>query len=304
MSSKIVLFLDRNKDDRNINNALKAIQYYFNKNYQNFFICQHEKYSDNDIAILWGIPSKFKPNTKHRMLIHKNQRLNKKPIMVIEKGFIDRDNYFLIGWNNIVGHGFYNNHNMPNDRLDKLNINIKSLRTTNYDKCILLCGQVPWDSQLQEIDYRTWLLDIVKQIKKYSNRKIVYRPHPIILNKNNCDIIQLDNTIRSTNHYITDDLKSAHVVIAYNSNALLDSLIEGVPVFSFSKGSIVYDLANHDLNDIENPFFPSDDVRRQKLADIAYAQWNLDEIKNGEFWKHLQGSEELSKQYDYYDNFM
>jgi hypothetical protein len=64
-------------------------------------------------------------------------------------------------------------------------------------------------------------------------------------------------------------------------------MIAGVPFFAFDRGSVVFDLANHDLSRIENPAFPEEPLRMQKLFDIAYAQWNPDEIESGEFWKHL-----------------
>ncbi len=63
--------------------------------------------------------------------------------------------------------------------------------------------------------------------------------------------------------------------------------MEGLPIFVFDKGSVVHDIANHDLKDIENPKYPDHEVKMQKLYDIAYMQWNEEELSNGEALKHI-----------------
>jgi len=288
---RIVLFLDRNKKDPAIQLAEKSLKIFLKKHCPNSAVCPHGKYlADNDIGIIWSIPSDYKSDTLHRRRIHELQRENRKPLLVVEKGFLHRDVYFSIGWNSIVGYGEYHNRNMPSDRFERLNIKTKPHHPgrNRKDGYILLCGQVPWDTQVQHLEsYRDWLMKTVEEIRKVTNREIVYRPHPKQSPGNEMSITSLPGTAASSKAGLEDEFEECHAVVSFNSNSLVEALIAGIPFFGFDRGSMAFDLANQDLSRIETPGFPEEPVRMQKLYDIAYAQWNSDEIKSGEFWKHL-----------------
>ena len=83
------------------------------------------------------------------------------------------------------------------------------------------------------------------------------------------------------NRLLTDSLNDAFVSVSYNSTALIDSIINGCPIFCFNKLSPVYDLASHNIEEIENPFLPSENQIKQALCNISYMQWNEKEIKLG-----------------------
>jgi len=61
-------------------------------------------------------------------------------------------------------------------------------------------------------------------------------------------------------------------------------LIDGVPVFASDEGSMVWSVCNKSFSDMETPCLPA---REQWLHDLCYAQWTLDEMKQGLAWKHL-----------------
>lgn len=285
---KIIFYLDRNRKDKTISAIQKSLQIFLQNHHPNHEICPNGKFSLGDIGFTWGIPCIYKSNTKNRMKIHQMYRNKKRPLLVYEKGFLKREIYYSIGWNSIVGFGYYNNTNMPSDRFEKLNITLSPHQPKTTGN-ILICGQIPWDSQVQHLpNYRKWVQQIVQQIRKHTNRPIVYRPHPKQNPKNSKAVLTLPNTIKSTKATLEEDFQEAFVVISYNSNSLVESLISGIPFFCFDRGSVVYDLANHDLTQIETPNFPDDKSRYQKLCDIAYSQWNTTEIESGEFWQHIK----------------
>ncbi len=287
---RIALFLDRNKKDPRIQLAEKSLKIFLKRNCSNYVICPHGEYLDeNDIGIIWSIASDYKSDTLHRRRVHDLQKKNHKPLLVVEQGFLRRDIYFSVGWNSIVGYGEYHNRNMPRDRFEELNIAVQPyIADRNKDGYILLCGQVPWDTQVQHLEsYKKWLEETVKVIRKFTDREIVYRPHPKQSRKNEMSVTSLPGTTTSTRASLEDEFKHCRAMVAFNSNSLLEAMIAGVPFFAFDRGSVVFDLANHDLSRIENPAFPEEPLRMQKLFDIAYAQWNPDEIESGEFWKHL-----------------
>lgn len=296
MKLKITYILEESKKNKLINNIQKSLIDYLSKTNHNIIIVEFENFNKNmsnyinnksDIFIFFGIYSNFlKKNTHHKKIIYDIQKKYNKGILFLELGFIKRKQYFSFGWNSNVGFGYYHNNNMPSDRLKKLNIKLKP-NIINKNGYILLCGQIPHDTQLQHYGSKKYIIklqNIVNEIKKYSNKKIVFRSHPKIKGRG---LIKLNSVIYSKNDNINDDFKNAFVVIGINSNSLLEAMIYGLPVFVLDHGSLIYDIANNDLSQIENPKFPNDKIKYQKFYDIAYTQWNLKELKNGEAFNHI-----------------
>jgi hypothetical protein len=73
--------------------------------------------------------------------------------------------------------------------------------------------------------------------------------------------------------------------VTFNSNSGVEAVVDGVPTLSFDIGSMVYEVSGHLLDDIEEP---KRFDRTQWLANLCYAQWNPEELRNGEAWDHLK----------------
>ena len=65
----------------------------------------------------------------------------------------------------------------------------------------------------------------------------------------------------------------------------IDSILSGIQVVVYNKGSFVYNLRTDLEQAVHNNFNLPD--RNQLLYNLAYCQWNLDEIKLGLPQKHL-----------------
>ena len=83
---------------------------------------------------------------------------------------------------------------------------------------------------------------------------------------------------------LQDDFSNAHCVVTYNSNTAVEALLEGIPVFAHDQGSMCWQVANKSLISVDVPNRPD---RNSWLNDLAYAQWTLQEMRNGEAWRHL-----------------
>ncbi|HNT88271.1 MAG TPA: hypothetical protein PKL84_10445, partial [Candidatus Hydrogenedentes bacterium] len=83
--------------------------------------------------------------------------------------------------------------------------------------------------------------------------------------------------IESTAHTFAEELGNAWAVVTYDSNAALEAMIAGVPVFTLGQ-SMIDACANKDLSKIESPLRPD---RQQLMHWIAYTQYNPDEFKAG-----------------------
>ena len=158
------LYFDRNKTDTIINNTLNYIYDYLitingTMISNNNILLE----SENKIAILWGLESKYKPDTKFRTEI-KNKY---KYVIVIEQGFINRDVYRSFTINEQGGLSYPKSNNSDGQRLLQLNLDTKSIRF-NKNGYILILGQIPWDRQLTFLDttYNEWLNNIIVEIKK------------------------------------------------------------------------------------------------------------------------------------------
>ena len=137
-----------------------------------------------------------------------------------------------------------------------------------------------------------WLADTIKQIRKYSDRKILIRFHPG--DKKAKDharyVVQMKwtNVIVSRQLTLVEDLKYAHVLISYNSSPAVVAGIEGTPIIVLDpENSQARDISIHDLSQIENvKNFDFD--RELWIQKIAQMHWNQEELKDGTAWKHLR----------------
>lgn len=88
-----------------------------------------------------------------------------------------------------------------------------------------------------------------------------------------------------------DACKDAWCVVSHSSVAGVEAALLGIPVFA-PDTSPAFPIANPNLDDIENPLTPD---RERWINSLSYAQFHLDEIKDGSAWKiidehqHIRG---------------
>ena len=236
------------------------------------------KYEPSEVAVVFGVYKSRVPASFPRGQIIAQQRSKNKAVIVLETGYLNRgdgeNHHYAAGWNGLNGRADFNNLDSPQDRADKLGVELKPY-TTGED--ILLCGQVPWDASVEHSDHIAWLHETAKKLKRITKRTVVFRPHPLAL------LPPIDGCGYSTGP-LEHELPFAHCVVTYNSNSGVDALIAGKPVYAADKGSMVWHSCMRDIHDVDDPWNPD---RRQWLNDLAYCQWNLEEMKSGEAWRHL-----------------
>ena len=234
------------------------------------------KYEPCDIAVIFGLVKKsYKPTwTKQNVL----DRHKGKSLIVVESAFQKRGQYWTVGFGGIHGDA---NFGKPRglDRWRKLEIPLKPWKTKT-DGPVLVCGQLPHDTNVQDTDHIGWCQ---KAVAFYENQGIDvrFRPHPRISNVNMYGIG--DGLIQRGP--LDKALEKASCVVAWNSTTGVDAIIAGVPVIACGENSFSRDLAAHHLGD-----YPSGLKRMNRndwLAKLGYAQWNRKELESGECWRHL-----------------
>jgi len=240
-----------------------------------------------DIAVIWSVL--WQGRMANYRPIWNAYRTKNKPVVVLEVGGIKRNETFKVGINGVNREADFVNQNVDSERWKKFNIELKPW--TQAGEEIIICGQHGNSHQWRNNPkmYK-WFEQQIIEIRKYSDRPIIVRPHPR-------DHINIDttkfknvNVIAPIKNQNTDDtnfnkiLKNAWAVVNHSSNPAMQSVFNGVPVF-VSEASLSYDVGNSSLADINNPKRPD----RQRWANsLAYTEWWPIEIAQGKPWERIK----------------
>ena len=238
-------------------------------------------YNNYDVAVIWSVlwNGRMSPNQQ----VWEVNRNNNKPVIVLEVGGIQRGTTWKVGLNGINRTGYFGDSGNDSTRADSLGLVCKPWRSSG--DFILICGQHNKSLQWQDMpSMSNWFLNTYDEIRKYTDRPIIFRPHP------RCKLEHIERGLRHvyrqepkhlTNTYDDFDIGFDNVwaTVSYSSNPGSHSILNGVPAF-VSNHSLAYDAANDIdfLHDIENPVMPD---RTQWLNDYAWTEFTIEEIKNG-----------------------
>jgi hypothetical protein len=113
----------------------------------------------------------------------------------------------------------------------------------------------------------SWIADTIDALARLTDRQLV---------------------IRDKEQYqrrpIQKDLEGAHALVTHGSNAAVEAVILGCPVFVHPDSAAAL-VGQTDLKKIETPVYPD---REPWLRSLAYCQFNEQELVDGTLWKHLQ----------------
>jgi len=265
-------------------NVIRTVIEGFRNNESDVFVSPVKEYVKCDVAVRWGIFSKKARRTAYRKEIDEKHN---GPIVVIELGWLgDRTQHFQFGFGGLSGRAqyYYPPEAVAKQRFNRVGIMPAAQRRKYPDDYILICGQVPWDTAVQHIDYLKWVYNTIDEVKEKTHRTIVFRPHPKAPTAVDRSVIN-SKGVRLSVGSLEKDLKSARCVIAYNSNSALESLVRGVPTITMDPGSMVHDLTQHTLDGLEHPIFPDSQLLYNRLVQIANSQWTFDELKDNLPWQ-------------------
>lgn len=247
---------------------------------------------DADVAVVWSILESGRMAKNHE--IRKHFQKQNKPIVVLEVGSFQRGLTWKIGLNKLRWEDFILPDEL-NNRHEYLQLKLNPWNK-NDNGSILLCGQnqqsIVWPKNLSMED---WFYQKIEEIRQYTNRKIIIRPHPrfpikpIERRLKDKNVIRIDpkkifNTYDDYD-FFTNDIWA---VVNHNSSPGVDAVRMGTPVF-VDESSLAAKVGNLNLKNIENPLTP---CREEWIKQLAYTEWFITEIKNGAaivcLTKHLE----------------
>ena len=146
---------------------------------------------------------------------------------------------------------------------------------TGDTKHILLCPSSQTVTyHLNGISQDEWVKTAIQEIKKYTDRKIIFRNKP-----------------RPNNEWwgrdIKEDLKDCHALITNISLSGVDALLNMVPVYS-NASSIMGPVSSRDISKIEKPLKPGRKTMEEWLKFVAENQFTLKEIEDGTAYETLK----------------
>ena len=243
---------------------------------------------DCDIAVIWSVL--WMGRMQDYKFIWNAYRKKNKPVVVIEVGGIKRNETWKIAINGVNREADFANDNFDDKRWKKFNIDLKPWRSDGQN--IILCGQHHRSHQWRNNKpMQKWFEDQIVQIRKYTDRHIIVRPHPrnsFIVDTKKFANISLQQPIRDRATYDDTDfdkvLQKAYAVVNHSSNPAMQSVFNGVPVF-VSESSLCYEVGNPNYESLNNPIKPD---RQQWVNKLAYTEWWIDEIREGIPWKRIK----------------
>jgi len=141
---------------------------------------------------------------------------------------------------------------------------------------ILLCPPSEKAMNFYGENLDTWMEKTVAEIKKHTDRPIEIR-----LKQKRSERVTEQGSIQTA---LQDDV---HCLVTYNSIAAIEALMEGKPAFVLGQNA-ASPLCSDDLSKLETPLIPTEDEVMYLLSNLAYHQFNHNELTTGRAWEILQ----------------
>ena len=229
----------------------------------------------NDPLVIRGI-------MKHKII--KQCWADKRPFRYMDTGYfgnrVSREN--PAGWkywHRIVDDNLQHDRVLPRpgNRWERMQIKINHRQ---YGSKILIAAPDEKPCIFYGIKLDDWLAHTIETIKQHTDRPIEVRQR------------DPDRKKRQANN-LESALKDVHALVTFNSIAATEAVLEGVPAFVLAPCNAARPVANTELSQIDDPWFPTKDEIYAWTSHLAYGQFHIDELKNGTADRILQQTKEM-----------
>ena len=247
-----------------------------------------DKDANADVAVIWSVL--WRGRMQGYQQIWNKFRSAGKPVIVLEVGGLRRNKTFKVGINGINRDADFANQIFDDKRWPLFEHELRPWNPTG--EIIVICGQHDSSEQWRGLPrMSTWIAQQIKEIRRYTTRPILVRPHPrnsIDFNERDFKNVKVRMPKRDFRTYDDTDFKATlertWAVVNHSSNPAMEAVIRGIPVF-VSESSLCHDVGNISLADINTPAMPNRHTWANKLA---YTEWFEDEIEQGLPWARIK----------------
>ena len=134
---------------------------------------------------------------------------------------------------------------------------------------------------------KDWLSTTLETLRGNTDRKIDIREkpyNPTVAKDHVGATVKVDRPTENKGKINWDDY---YAMVTYNSNTMIESLANGVPVFCDPNNSAAAPISETDFKKIETPKYGD---RIALFSSLAYNNWTLKEMANGTAWRMLNES--------------
>ena len=173
-------------------------------------------------------------------------------------------------WHRIVKNNLQHNDiiKRPPDRFKTFNKKFSPWKKDGRKILIAAPDEKPMKFYGLELDQ--WLSDTIETIKKYTDRPIEVRKR---------DKVRLDRmTTNTLEQALNNDV---FALVTFNSNAAVESVFQGIPVFTLAPACAASPVGLKDISQIERPYYPDQDKLFEWGCHLAYGQFHISEMKSG-----------------------
>lgn len=186
-------------------------------------------------------------------------------------GFWQRADYYRVtagGW----GPESYVHAGLSSERLRSFGVEVQPWNEAG--SVILLVGSSRKSAHHHGFDYMQWERQAAQRLKDAGHR-VVYRPKPSDKERQPIPGVGYDESP------LEESLSRAAAVVTHHSNVAVQALAAGVPVHCVTGAAAAFSVPMDRLTERR-------EGREQFLADVAWLQWSLEEMRSGACWAHLK----------------
>lgn len=192
------------------------------------------------------------------------------------------DGYHKIVLNSRHPTEYFQMHPKPQNRLRALGIRLLPMRKSDLDAPIIVAGMSAKAAAAEGLRAESWERTTIERLRKITSRPIIYRPKPNWIGSRPITGSRYDKDTP-----LDHALRNCHAIVTHHSNVAVDGLIAGVPVFCEGGVPLALGKPMAQLEEIENPFLPTNAQRLQWACDLAFTQWSVEEMASGAAWQFL-----------------
>lgn len=183
----------------------------------------------------------------------------------------------------------------PGDRFAKSGMRLNKRRKRDGNTVVLFAGACQNYSNFFELgNVNEYNLGVLRELRKHTERKIIYRPNPSWYNKHYDEFQPIHELVENVELseptiIFSNELERTHLLVTHGSSASVGALATGVPIMVLG-GGIARSMAltEDEIDRVENIHWPKEETRQQFFNDLSYCQWTANELTNGKAWEEIR----------------
>lgn len=219
-----------------------------------------------DLLVMWG--------TRRQDIVRRQKALGGE-VCILERGYVGcRFTYTSVSFGGgLNGRGeFRTPEGVGMERFDSLGVKLTPWASARPDTYALIMGQVQGDCSIRHVDIAEWYAATARQLADAGHRDVYFRAHPGSGRRGGSGHVPGARSLGGT---LGEALAGAGLVVTFNSNSGVDAVIAGRPTVAMDAGSMVWDVAGHEVTEVQRP------DRTAWASRLAWCQFSKAEMESG-----------------------